>query len=79
MGIITLNRPERLNALSLALQDEAASLLGELDKDDEIGAVILTGAPRADGRPCFPAGSSCCIDIAIGDSTIYKPVFAPFS
>jgi len=57
VGIIKLNRPDRLNALSLALQDEVSTLLGELEKDDEIAAVILTGAPRADGSPCFSAGA----------------------
>lgn len=57
VGIIKLNRPERLNAISLALQEEVITLLGELEKDDEIATVILTGAPRADGRPCFSAGA----------------------
>ena len=27
-----------------------------MEKDKEVGAVILTGAPRLDGRPCFSAG-----------------------
>ena len=57
VGIITLNRPKNLNALSLALQNELVTLLEELEKDDEIGAVIITGAPRPDGRPCFSAGA----------------------
>ena len=57
VGIIKLNRPERLNAISLALQEEVITLLGDLEKDDEIATVILTGAPRADGRPCFSAGA----------------------
>lgn len=57
VGIITLNRPNNLNALSLALQDEMATLLAELEKDDGIGTVIITGAPRPDGRPCFSAGA----------------------
>lgn len=57
VGVITLNRPKQLNALSLALQNELVTLLTELDKDDEIGAVIITGAPRPDGRPCFSAGA----------------------
>jgi len=57
VGIILLNRPDRLNALSLALQDEVSTLLSELEMDDEIGAVILTGGPRSDGRPCFSAGA----------------------
>ena len=57
VGIIKLNRPDRLNAISLALQEEVVALLGELERDDEIATVILTGTPRADGRPCFSAGA----------------------
>jgi len=57
VGIITLDRPDRLNALSLGLQAEVETVLAELEKDDEIGAVIITGAPRSDGRPCFSAGA----------------------
>jgi len=57
VGIITLNRPERLNALSIGLQSEVETVLGELEKDDGIGAVIITGGPRSDGRPCFSAGA----------------------
>ena len=55
--IVTLNRPQRLNALSSGLQNELVALLEELEKDDEIGTVIITGAPRPDGRPCFCAGA----------------------
>ena len=57
VGIITLNRPDRLNALSLGLQAEVETVLAEMEDDDEIGAVIITGAPRSDGRPCFSAGA----------------------
>lgn len=57
VGLITLNRPERLNALSYQLGRELSALLEEIDKDDEVGATIITGAPRPDGRPCFCAGA----------------------
>ena len=56
IGIITLNRPEVLNALSQKLFEELDSLLTEIERDDDVGAYILTGKPRADGRPCFSAG-----------------------
>ena len=39
--------------LSEGLQNELAAFLDELEKDDDIGLAILTGAPRPDGRPCF--------------------------
>src|SRR5436305_403089 len=46
--IVTLNRPERLNALSPELTDELGSLLSELASGDEdIRCLVLTGAGRA--------------------------------
>lgn len=57
VALITLNRPERLNALSNQLQDELGRVLDEVEKDDEVRAMVFTGAPRPDGRPCFSAGA----------------------
>jgi len=57
VGLITLNRPHRLNALSAQLFAELEALLDEIEKDDEVRVVIITGAPRPDGRPCFSAGA----------------------
>ncbi|MFH1087171.1 MAG: enoyl-CoA hydratase/isomerase family protein [Chloroflexota bacterium] len=57
VAIVTLNRPQRLNALSQGLQDELVAVLDEMEKDDAIGAAIITGAARPDGRPCFSAGA----------------------
>jgi len=55
--VITLNRPERLNALSLQMWQDLDSALDEIMKDHEIKVFIFTGAPRPDGRPCFCAGA----------------------
>ena len=44
---ITLNRPEKLNALSLALQSELNEALWEADNDRTVHSVILKGAGRA--------------------------------
>jgi enoyl-CoA hydratase len=44
---ITLNRPEKLNALSLELQTELNAALWEADNDNNVHAVILRGAGRA--------------------------------
>jgi len=57
IGVITLNRPKALNALSKELLAELEYLLAEINKDEKIGAFIITGGPRADGRPCFSAGA----------------------
>lgn len=44
---ITLNRPEKLNALSLEMQQELNDALWEADNDTAVHAVILKGAGRA--------------------------------
>jgi enoyl-CoA hydratase/carnithine racemase len=48
VAVITMNRPEKLNALSYELAIELDEELSKIEKDDEVRAVILTGAgPRA--------------------------------
>ena len=44
---ITLNRPSKMNALSLQLQAELSEALWEADNDNEVHCVILRGAGRA--------------------------------
>ena len=53
---VTLQRPERLNALHAPLLDELAHAVGRIERGPGIRVWILTGAPRSDGRPCFAAG-----------------------
>ncbi|BAB48479.1 enoyl-CoA hydratase-related protein [Mesorhizobium japonicum] len=50
--LLTLNRPDKLNALSKALLAELSHLLSGYDADTEVGCVVLTGAGRA-----FAAGA----------------------
>ena len=47
LAVVTLNRPEALNALSQGLRNRIAEVFDELAGDDSIGVVILTGAGRA--------------------------------
>ena len=47
VGIITMNRPEMRNAINLAMKRELADALSELEVDDEVKVVILTGAGKA--------------------------------
>lgn len=56
IGIITLNRPQRLNAINLTMIRELSQVLDEIMQDDEVRVIIFTGASRPDGRPCFSAG-----------------------
>ncbi|MFB0559836.1 MAG: enoyl-CoA hydratase/isomerase family protein [Candidatus Lokiarchaeia archaeon] len=47
IAIITMNRPEKLNALNLELQEEMKQALDNLNMDDEVKVIIITGAGRA--------------------------------
>ena len=51
VGIITLNRPEVLNALNRDLLGELDTALAELEGDTETRAIIVTG--RGDGWTCY--------------------------
>ncbi|MGC1403940.1 MAG: enoyl-CoA hydratase-related protein, partial [Thermodesulfobacteriota bacterium] len=46
VGFLTLNRPEKLNALNMNMVEELHELLAILSKDDSIRVVILTGQGR---------------------------------
>ena len=47
VGLITLNRPEALNALSDPLMDELGQALRAFEQDDSIGAIVITGSEKA--------------------------------
>jgi 2-(1,2-epoxy-1,2-dihydrophenyl)acetyl-CoA isomerase len=47
VAVLTLNRPERRNALSPQMLAALASTLAKAESDDAVGAVMLTGAGRA--------------------------------
>ncbi len=44
---ITLNRPDRLNALTPKMREELIDAFGQADADDQVRAIIVTGAGRA--------------------------------
>src|ERR1700761_4087388 len=52
VGIIKLNRPKMLNALSFGVFREIAAAIDDLEADDGIGCIVLTGSEKA-----FAAGA----------------------
>lgn len=52
VGLITLNRPEAMNALSSPLMEEVGQALETFENDNSIRAVVLTGSDKA-----FAAGA----------------------
>ena len=52
VGLITLNRPQALNALCTPLIEELGTALDDLEADDAVGAIVLTGSEKA-----FAAGA----------------------
>ncbi len=47
VGILTLNRPEKLNAFTPKMEDDIRAALDELRNDDSVRCVVITGAGRA--------------------------------
>ena len=52
VGLITLNRPKQLNALSPDLMQELGVALQAFDAHDDVGAIVITGNEKA-----FAAGA----------------------
>ncbi|KAI8833699.1 ClpP/crotonase-like domain-containing protein, partial [Chytridium lagenaria] len=52
VGLVTLNRPKALNALSTPLMKDLNDALREFDADDTVGAIVVTGSEKA-----FAAGA----------------------
>ncbi len=52
VAVLTLNRPEALNALNLQVMTEVVGAAEELDRDPDVGCIVLTGSAKA-----FAAGA----------------------
>lgn len=46
VGILTLNDPDKRNAITLAMNDEIAAVLDDWESNDDIGAMVVTGAGK---------------------------------
>ena len=52
VGILTLNRPEVLNAMNHGLSSELHDAVETLNSEEQIGCIVITGS----GRRAFSAG-----------------------
>ena len=59
---ITLNRPEQLNAFTVRMMSELVHAFGRASEDDQVRAIVVTGAGRA-----FCAG----MDLAVGTENVF--------
>src|SRR3546814_20102643 len=66
VGLLTLDRPKALNALSNEVIDELSEALRAFDADENIGAIVLTGSEKA-----FAAGA----DISAMQGWSYMDVY----
>lgn len=65
VALLTLNRPERLNAISRKTITEMGTALDLIEAGDEFGAIVLTGAGRA-----FSSGMDLKDDAATGPTEV---------
>ncbi|MCC6300102.1 MAG: enoyl-CoA hydratase/isomerase family protein [Anaerolineales bacterium] len=89
VGLITLNRPQALNALNHALMRELMDALDAFDKDDAIRAMVVTGSEKAfaAGADIKEMADESALDMTRNDHiavfgrirTIRKPVIAAVS
>lgn len=66
VGLLTLHRPQALNALNDQLMDELGAALRSFDADESIGAIVITGSEKA-----FAAGA----DIGAMKNWTYMDVY----
>ena len=70
VGIVTLNRPKQLNALSDQLMDELGRALKAFDADPAIGCMVVTGSEKA-----FAAGADIAAMAAYDFADTFKTDF----
>jgi enoyl-CoA hydratase len=75
VGTITLNRPQALNALNSQMMTEVTTAATEFDDDPDIGAIIITGSPKA-----FAAGADIKEMASLTFADVFgADFFAPWS
>jgi enoyl-CoA hydratase len=67
VGLIVLNRPQALNALSSLLTAELLAALDKLEDDDGIGCIVITGSERA-----FAAGADIREMVSLTHAEVFQ-------
>jgi len=67
VGLLTLNRPQALNALNDALMDEVGAALDAFEADEAIGCIVITGSEKA-----FAAGADIAAMKGWSHMDVYK-------
>lgn len=70
VGVITLHRPQQLNALNDALMDQLGAALLAFDAEDDVGAIVLTGSTKA-----FAAGADIAAMADWSFMDVYRGAF----
>ncbi len=70
VGLIKLDRPEALNALCVGLIDELGQAVADLEADDNIGCLVVTGSEKA-----FAAGADIKEMVDKDFQTVYREDF----
>ncbi len=88
-GLVRFNRPEALNAFNRGLMEELVQALEDFDRDDSIGAMVITGSDRvfAAGADIKEMAEASAIDMMLADKlgiwdrlrAIKKPLIAAVS
>ncbi len=66
VGVLTLNRPEKLNAMNRKLGQELHHAVKQMETDDAVGCIVITGA----GDRAFSAGGD--IEEQLADDARYS-------
>ena len=72
VAVVTLDDPERRNAISLAMAEALVEIFADIGASREVGAVVVTGAP-----PAFSAGAALT-DLAAADRDRLRRIYEGF-
>jgi enoyl-CoA hydratase len=73
VAVVTIDDPDRRNAINAAMNDELLTLFDSLESRDDVRAVVVTGAP-----PAFCAGADLSVLRSAGDADGLRSIYAGF-